>query len=491
MNKRAILLVACLTGSLVAAAQDPVSILQFSRLYPRGTARSAAMSGAFGALGGDLSAVHVNPAGVGVFRKSEFNFTPFLDFDRATSVDKANKTTLLLGNAGYVINFFAPRGPVRSVNIAFNYTNMNNFNRDILQYGGVNTTSSLIDVWYEQANGHERNELDAMGDPSLAYDVALINLKANSTNEYYRQLSDGDNVEQERAITERGYQGEYAIATGINLNDKLYIGSTLGTQIIRYRYRGEYREKIDSPTSPLDDFSRVGIFETNGSGVNFKVGVIYRPTPEHRVGIAIHTPTYYTLSAYNESALHSSFHVPPLAEGTWTRFDSSTSSEYNYELSTPWRFIASIAAVQNKNLIVSLDYEYVDYPSSDLTDTYRGEYDWIRDFFRLNTRAASNLRVGIEYRANSLLSLRAGYAYNGSPYAKDDWNARARLNAFSAGLGFNLGSFYSDIAYTYKTATDTDYFYNYATGDGHLLSSREIKTTFNASDIRYSIGIRF
>ncbi|MDR2414244.1 MAG: hypothetical protein LBD64_04575, partial [Odoribacteraceae bacterium] len=141
MNKKSLLLVACLTGALAVAAQDPISIIQFSRLYPYGTARSAAMGGAFGALGGDLSSLHANPAGVGVFRKSEFNLTPFLGLDRTTSVDKRGKASLLLGNVGFVFDFIVPRGKVKGVNVAFNYANMNNFNRDVLQYGGVNNTS--------------------------------------------------------------------------------------------------------------------------------------------------------------------------------------------------------------------------------------------------------------------------------------------------------------------------------------------------------------
>ena len=45
----------------------------FSGNDNNGTARYRAMSGAFGALGGDMSATEINPAGIAVFLKSEFS----------------------------------------------------------------------------------------------------------------------------------------------------------------------------------------------------------------------------------------------------------------------------------------------------------------------------------------------------------------------------------------------------------------------------------
>ncbi|MDR1274486.1 MAG: hypothetical protein LBK12_08045, partial [Odoribacteraceae bacterium] len=168
----------------------------------------------------------------------------------------------------------------------------------------------------------------------------------------------------------------------------------------------------------------------------------------------------------------------------------------DYDLNTPWRLIASAAVVLNRRVIVSGEYEYVDYPSANVKDTYHGEYDWIRDFFKYNTRAAHNFRVGVEYRANSLFSLRGGYSYNGSPYDKGDWNAENDIQTLSTGLGFNFGSCYVDVAYLYKSATDTDYFYNYvdpnhADNPTYHFSSDKIKTTSRNSELRCSFGVKF
>jgi long-subunit fatty acid transport protein len=490
MNKRAILILALLAGALSVVAQDPVSMLQFSRLYPHGTAHSASMSGAFGAFSGDLSSIHINPAGIGLFNTSKFNFTPFLDLSRATSVDKASKSALLVSNLGLSFHFAPSSGNVRWINVAFNYTNMNNFNRKILQYGGMNDVSSITYAWCDQANGNAPERLEGLGYPHLAYETMLLDLRENSPDQYVTQLYNSDKVEQSRAITEKGYQGEYAISAGVNIGDKVYLGATAGTQMIRYSYYSDYRERVVSDSSLLDGFSREGIFETNGSGINFKVGVIYRILPELRLGLAIHTPTSYTLSAYNKSGIYSTFNTPPLAGDSRTKFDRNATSEYDYEMTTPWRAVFSAAVILNK-LIISADYERVDYPASDVTDTYHDEYKWIRDFFKNNTRAAGNLRVGAEYRVNSFFSLRGGYAYHGSPYAKGDWNEQNHVRVYSAGLGMNWGNLHIAAAYLNKSSRDTDYFYYYQDSNGFLLSSNEIKTAFRDHEIRCSLGLNF
>jgi hypothetical protein len=447
------------------------------------------MGGAFGALGGDLSAIHVNPGGVGVFRASEFNITPYLDFDKTKAVDKESTSAFRIGNMGIVLNFPFRSGIRRGINFAFNYVNMNNFNRNILQYGGVNAESSLIDVWGAQANGYTTDKL--RDEAWLAYETALIDLRENSNDEYKSQLYRGDRVEQERYITERGYQGEYVFSVGVNFSDKFYVGGSLGSQIIKYTYHSQYWEGVRSDTSILDEFTHDVVFETTGSGVNLKVGAIYRPVSFLRLGLAIHTPTYYKLSAYNENGIESFFNTPPLKDQPWTQLDKSVTSEYDYHLQTPWRFISSIALVLNKRFILSADYELVDYPSADLQDTYHGEYDWIREFLEANTRRAHNFRVGTEFRVNSLLSLRGGYAYQGAPYARGDWNEKNHLQSLSTGAGFNFGNFYTDVAYLYKTATDTDYFYSHHTDDGKLFSSKKIETTLRNQEFRCSFGVKF
>ena len=58
--------------TLFAGAQDLMDALRYSNIAVSGTARAGAMGNAFGALGGDFTSASINPAGLGLYRSSEF-----------------------------------------------------------------------------------------------------------------------------------------------------------------------------------------------------------------------------------------------------------------------------------------------------------------------------------------------------------------------------------------------------------------------------------
>ena len=61
--------------SFIINAQSIEDALRYARPEISGTPRYISMGGAFNALGGDFSAISVNPAASGVFVNSEFNAT--------------------------------------------------------------------------------------------------------------------------------------------------------------------------------------------------------------------------------------------------------------------------------------------------------------------------------------------------------------------------------------------------------------------------------
>ena len=78
-----------------------------STSYYQGSAKSVAMGNAMGAVGQDFSSISINPAGLGLFRKPTFTFTPSINTiytksklnDNWASNSKAN---LSINNVGYV-----------------------------------------------------------------------------------------------------------------------------------------------------------------------------------------------------------------------------------------------------------------------------------------------------------------------------------------------------------------------------------------------------
>ena len=91
----------------MAMAQAAVDAYQLSHSDLRGTARFMSMGGAFTALGGDMSTLNQNPAGIGIYRSSEIGLTLNLNFQSATTEAQGVKMTddhtkFTFNNFGYI-----------------------------------------------------------------------------------------------------------------------------------------------------------------------------------------------------------------------------------------------------------------------------------------------------------------------------------------------------------------------------------------------------
>lgn len=494
--KKLYILPALLLLSGLATAQTVDDIVKFSRTTGTGSARSTAMGGAFGALGGDLSSIGLNPAGVGVFRKSEISITPYLNIAKTKSDNRAtNDVSFQLGTFGGVVAFHNKNHNWRGFNFGINYTNLNNFNRTANQYV-YNSPSSFTEIWASDANYYfgAREE--------MALNVGLITYN-NETKLFESTLLPGEETNQRKYIKEDGYQGEYDFSFGTNYKDKLYLGMTIGIQSIRYKYKSVFTGKGDAANFfGLDKYSFGQYLNTNGVGTNFKFGLIYRPIPELRLGAAIHTPTYYSMTDEYTEDMRSEFYEPD--EYNDRIYDSYiVPATYNYDMQTPWRAVLSVATILQQKAILSFDYEYSDYTSANFSNGEDGE-----DFYEANGTGANdqiksdlkkthNFRAGAEYRFNSLFSLRGGYSYWGSPYQTVNVPSRLKSNlkiqAASLGFGLNFGSFYCDAAYVYKFSKDVTNFYYLqdAEDSAYDIIAEPVSNKYIGHEGRLTFGVRF
>lgn len=506
--KKLYILAFLLLPGVFSYGQNFEDAARFSRQTNFGTARSAAMGGAFGALGGDLSSLSYNPAGIGVFRKSEISFTPLLNFNTTKSgYNNPEDVVFQVGQLGGVFSHYSPNFDWKGVNFGFSYTNMNNFNRKTDQLVPESGTS-LTTKWAFESQGVRPMDLDPFGS-GLGYDARLIYLLPDDEgkNNYFSVMELQDNstgdifmepVRQQKTIKEDGYQGEYAFSSGTNYKDKFYIGVTFGIQSLYYKMKSTYSEfaPFESPTG-LDVFSYDEYSKIKGIGTNLKFGAIYRPIPEIRIGAAIHTPTWYNLSSVYSTAVASWFNYTDIEierDGT-EYYAPSGELSVDYDMRTPWRAIVSLATVLKQKAIISIDYEYINYTNanfsnaSDNYDYYYTNLD-IKDYLR----ATNNIRVGAEYRFNSLFSLRAGYAFWDSPYHNIDKD-NDRVQTFSGGFGLNFGVFYCDAAYVHKYSKNLTTFYS---GENPFMPEGEryfeatpIQNKFYSNEARISLGVRF
>jgi hypothetical protein len=457
----------------VSLAQNEVDALRYSQNNVIGTARSAGMAGAFGALGADFSSLSINPAGLGVYRTSEFVFTPQLSFSSIdatyngmTKNDEADNFSL--ANIGMVLAQELPnrlnKDGWRFIQFGFGINRLNNFNyRSNIE--GVNTQNTMGDYYANVANGLgypysviEDDEYDEFAYLNPAWWTYAIG-EYSDTSLYYSGSANTPYHQKQSSHT-WGSMNEVAFSFGANYNDKLFVGASLGFPYIRYFQERSYTETNTAPgidSVNYRSFSVSDRLETKGTGVNMKFGLIFKPINWLRIGGAIHTPTWYsnmTDELYVD--MHTNFDTPDNS-GDRDYYASfpylSDTKIYEYDLRTPFKAFGNFAVFIKKYGLFSFDYEYIDYGSAKLRSVDY-DYDYENDAIANKYVATHNFKIGTEWRYANF-AFRGGYAIYASPYA-DKINDGERT-IYSLGLGYRVKSFFIDFAYVH-TETNEDYY---------------------------------
>ncbi len=460
MKKSIILSLIAIFSIAFANAQNEVDALRYSQTFTGGTARSISMGGAFGSLGGDFSSLSINPAGIGVYRNSEFTISPTLQYN-TTASNFMNKTyndfdyDFNLNNLGVVFSFTsknATEGWI-STNIGFGVNRINDFNSNSLTKG-INNSSSVTDYFASKANGNDIPGLDPF-DTFMAWDGYLIDPSSDTAMPFgYQSAFANYGQEQSHTVNSSGSMKEYVFSLGANYSHKLYLGATIGIQSINYKQSIIHSEEDPANVNAISNFNELTYIQklsTRGNGFNMKLGAILRPVDWMRLGVAVHTPTMLSLRDEYSSSLHSN-----VSAIDTTMY--SPNGAYDYNVNTPFKAIGSMSFVVDKRALISIDYEYVDYSNIRM----RGDgYDFSDENEAIQTAyvATGNIKAGLEYKVGPF-SLRAGYGLYGSPYASDQINKDAFYTTYSGGLGIKDNNFYFDIAYMYTDHSEEYFMYN-------------------------------
>jgi hypothetical protein len=506
--KNCILPLVLLFSATRLLAQNEADALRYSQTQPAGTARALGMGGAFSAVGADLSAATLNPAGIGLYRKSTFVFSPsyqttsnesdYLDSTATTSLGK-----LTLGSWGFAFNQRKnednPENTLHSLTFAFGQNQVANYNRRI-QANGYNTASSITDYFATLAQGSAPSAL-GVAEPvnlqQLAYNTYAIFPTANNNTAYFGAAQTGIDstdgrvrgVNQSLSQQEGGRNNEWYISMGGNFNERVYLGASIGISAIRYTRASEFVETdrrntqqyyVDSLTNqfgyPLEtQFKSLTYNETlsaTGSGINARIGAIFVPIDPLRIGISAQTPTILSMTetysyAISQDLTEYANGVDPTT-GTvlYSQRPSDTiSGNYSYRLTTPAKVTAGLMYLFGKSGFLSADVDVMDYSTALFVanaDAYSfaQENKNIRDLFQLSY----NYRIGGEARLSDMFRLRAGYAFYGSAfttaannYTVANGSTRAlNTNAtfFSLGAGLRQRDFFLDVSYVMQTSQD-------------------------------------
>ncbi|GHT73853.1 hemin receptor [Bacteroidia bacterium] len=471
--KRNLLFIIALFVCACTFAQGEIDALRMSRNDLSGSARGQAMAGAFGALGGDITGVAVNPAGIGVYRSSEVLATlGFTSNNIQTNLNgtsnKQDKFKFAFDNISYIGSLPTGNDNMPVINIGFTYNNLKNFDRNYIA-GGKGIASSLTDY----ISDITRNYVEG-GNRPINGDVPWLSQMAWKTclldNHDKSVLHEGELVDPHLEVRERGHIDSYDFSIGSNLGNSFYWGATLSMTDIYYTMDSWYDETFqDGGGFMLDNY-----LQTEGYGLQLGLGLIWRPTDVLRMGVSFHSPTWYSMTDYYQGTMDAD--VP---DDKGKRPDPYSVPEetgnFNYRFQSPYSLNYSIAGVFGGKAIVSLDYEIKDYTSMGFHDESGYAMNEQNDYIKEDFKVTSTVRAGFEYRFTSQFSARLGYAYMQNPYEKSFKNNEKEVmvvgtiphytlegdkHYFTAGIGYRFTpNFYMDLAFVYKTQEDDLYFY--------------------------------
>ncbi len=484
-------IIALLTLGLASTsfAQNYSDALQFSRTDISGSARFVAMGGSFGALGGEISGISVNPGGIGVYRNSEFTFTAgFNNYNAETTFRGSDavdgRFNMNLPNVGYVGNYKINSNGWKSYSFGILHNRLNHFGSEQRASGNSNN-STYIDDYVNQLNNNNASAAQAANyeiypfGAAQAWNTILIDTLTNPATGNVdfipyiflheagpsvtgRPISTVENIEQSRTLDTRGNQAETQFVFGGNFMDKLYVGASVSLQTVSFERETSFREVYTySPRATAgNDYLIANYQEDNrlvseGRGVNLKVGGIYRATEDLRVGLSFQTPTIMRMDEVFSIDASSQF-----ADG-FEVVAESVESTFSYRLRTPARVTASLAYIILQRAAINVDYEYIDYSAAFFNDRqgFQNDYSFQNLEIQDILTNAHHVRVGGEFKINPFV-LRAGYSYQGNPYDPEFSISDESRNTYSLGGGFRNKNFNFDVGVNWRQMTLNERFYS-------------------------------
>ena len=480
-----------LAAIIVIAAQSTYAqylgdALRFSQLQNSSTARFEALGGSNSAIGGDLSSLYGNPAGLGMFTKSEFSFTPTLKLrnnELSLSNTKSNSSNLDLNNIGVVFNTKTYKSKnldkgLISLSFGIGYQKKGSFRNDF-NYGLTTNKNGLGDLFAETATSENKSQANLASKVNgAAYDSFLINERGINSTIYDPITS--EKSDQLQFVNRTGGSSSVDFSLGANISNQFFLGGSVGLSSFRYssiektNEVGLYRQPGTSNNFDYNvDYTRN--FNTSGSGVNVKLGAIVRPSKEFRLGLSVESPTWYSVTDNYSETLYNK--IDPV-EGT-------DSYPFEYNLRTPLKINGGLAYFFGNKGFISGDIGYEDFSMINFSSSNSKTDLNIKNGIKSQYKNVINYNVGTEYKLTDKFLLRAGFQSLGNPY-KTLNNSDYTIDSYSAGFGYRFGTYYLDMAYVNSS--------NFSTYSNYVLNTNTQPTTnlnTKRNNVSLTFGVRF
>lgn len=496
---------------------EEMDALNYSRTQLKGTARYMSMGGAFTSLGGDISSVTQNPAGIAVYRSNELATTLGLNFINTNAKQEGTSnsegiTKFSFNNFGYIgtAKLKNSGSGIMNWNFGFVYNRAHSFDRNYRTAGNVSSNaSSLSDYIAERTNLiTNRPSFDQLNNGLTSYNqypwLSVLGAQGSLIYQadddfYYGNFRNAANQLKNASleVSERGYIDEYNFALGFNYSNMLYAGLDLGITDFYYDAYTYYDEVFQDE----DGFGLDNYLQVDGSGVNVKLGVIFRPDYNWRIGLAYHSPTFYDMTTtydgyiYNYNANYGDTGTPGTEPG-------ETYPVTKFSLRTPQKLLLGTSYIFGNGLI-SLDYEFCDYSTIKIK---RNGYDETPNYLSEDFQASHSIKIGGEYNLSRAWSLRAGYAHITSPIKKEardvelfkggtdpNYTVDKSQNYFSLGFGYKYQNMFVDMAYVLHRQSEDVYPFAPVMADDpeYDVTPTVSSMTTNRNSILLTLGFKF
>ena len=460
-----------------AFAQDATDALRYSQLQFGGPARTQGIAGANVALGADFGNLSSNPAGLGFYQKSEIHASLGLGFgqtDGSLNAGKLNEQSNNVNVPSLGLVLATRRADSdqssswRGGAFALGFTRLADFNRTSNYQGTVddgqsffqrlrNPRASLASIRSQDNNNYNHND-PYLNLDGLAYGGYLTNIGKVGADSAIVTIARTGPIGQGERVVSTGSMSQFDLGYGGSFRDRLYVGVGVGIVSSNYREARDFYETESNPATPFASLQLHDELRTTGTGINGRLGLIYRATNAVRLGGSIQTPTYLRMTDTYSTTLTTNFtpQNQPAGTNVGTVTNTTAPGAYDYIITTPFRANGGLSVVLGKYGFISGDVEYVGYGQARLSsdpNSANGDNssfaDQNQDIQRLY-RSTLNYRVGAEGRF-SVFRARLGYAYYGDPY-QDPSNGRSSARSYyTAGLGLRQGNFFVDVAEVYNS----------------------------------------
>jgi hypothetical protein len=446
-------------------AQSLNDFLKISIDNPVGSARFESMGGAFGALGGDLSAINVNPAGSAVFNDNQYEFTLSNSkkstksyYYSDTSVKNKNKFSANQGGGVWIFKNYGG-GNVNKISFGVN-AQTNNSYYDNFEIKGKNQFNSIDKFFLNNTNGVTVSDVSVGTNEStsevykflgeyygfsaqqafLAYQGYLIDFD-DSNNTFYSLARYNNGVDQQYTSDSKGYNNKYNLNIAIQFKEDFYFGLNINThEVYIENYTRLFESNFDED-SAIKSILFENRLTTYGEGFSFQIGAL-RKFNKLRIGVSYQSPTWYTL--WDETSQYLETESVDLNGLNYRDIvDPRITNLYpKYKLNSPSSITLSSALVIGKIGLLSFDVISKDY--SKIKVKPKNEFTDSNNLIKSQLQSTLNFKIGSEIRLNKL-SLRAGFNSIESPLT----NFTENSTSLAYGFGYDFGN--TLINFSHKT----------------------------------------